>query len=276
MHRLDKTAIGAVQLDLPPVIGHRAAAALAPENTLAGLRRAQAVGCRWVEFDVRMSADDRLILLHDDRLERTTNGQGRARSLPLSVIRYCDAGSWFASSFAGEPVPTLEEAIAALAELGLGANLELKAEPGNATATGTAVADVIARLWPPQLPAPLISSFVPEAIRAARERAPGLAYGLLLKSAAGQRWRQAKALGCITVNADHRRLRPPIVDEIRSAGFAVLAYTVNDGSRARELFEWGVVSVISDVPHLILAAISPDHMPRAARPPTAAPPELPP
>ncbi|HEY2540401.1 MAG TPA: glycerophosphodiester phosphodiesterase family protein [Stellaceae bacterium] len=260
MHDLGKSAIGAAGLDLPRVIGHRGAASLAPENTLAGLRRARALGCRWVEFDVRMTADNRLVLLHDDRLDRTTNGRGRARSLPLEAIRRCDAGSWFASSFAGEQVPTLEEAMAALSELGLGANLELKAERGKATEIGLAVAELTARLWPPHLPAPLISSFIPEAIRAARERVPNVAYGLLLRSAAGQRWRQAEALGCTTVNIDHRRLRPAIVSEIRSAGFAVLAYTVNDVMRARELFEWGVASVISDVPHLILAAISAEQM----------------
>lgn len=275
MRHLDKIASGAAGLDLPRVIGHRGAAALAPENTLAGLRCAGALGCRWVEFDVRISADARPVLLHDDRLERTTNGRGRARSLPLSAIRCCDAGSWFASSFAGEPVPTLEEAIGVLSELGLGANLELKSTPDNATETGTAAADLLTRLWPPHLPAPLISSFVPEAIRAARERAPSLAYSLLLKSAAGQRWREAAALGCTTVNVDHRRLRPAIVGEIRTAGFAVLAYTVNDVLRACELFEWGVAAVISDVPHLILAAILPDHMQFAVHPPGLGRPELP-
>lgn len=260
MHNLGKSAIGAAGLDLPPVIGHRGAASLAPENTVAGLRRARALGCRWVEFDVRMTADDKLVLLHDDRLDRTTTGRGKARSLPLDAIRRCDAGSWFASSFAGERVPTLEEAMAALSELGLGANLELKAERGKATETGRAAAELTARLWPPHLPMPLISSFVAEAIRAARERAPSVAYGLLLRSAAGQRWRQAEALGCTTVNVDHRRLRPAIVSEIRSAGFAVLAYTVNDVMRARELFEWGVASVISDAPDVILGAISAEHM----------------
>ena len=271
MHDLGKSAIGAAGLDLPRVIGHRGAASLAPENTLAGFRRARALGCRWVEFDVRMTADNRLVLLHDDRLDRTTNGRGRARSLPLEAIRRCDAGSWFASSFARERVPTLEEAMATLSELGLGANLELKAERGKAAETGLAAAELTARLWPPHLPAPLISSFIAEAIRAARERAPSVAYGLLLRSAAGQRWRRAEALGCTTVNIDHRRLRPAIVSEIRSAGFAVLAYTVNDVMRARELFEWGVASVISDVPDLMLAAISAERMLRNAAPALARP-----
>src|SRR5271167_1963256 len=91
---------------LPPVIGHRGAGGCAPENTLAGLRKAKELDCRWVEFDVRLTADGQLILLHDERLERTTDGSGKARSLPLSMIRRHDAGGWFGPSFTGERVPT--------------------------------------------------------------------------------------------------------------------------------------------------------------------------
>ncbi len=240
---------------LPPVIGHRGIAALAPENTLAGFRRARALGCGWVEFDVRLCADGEPVLLHDDRLERTTDGRGRASLLPLAAIRRHDAGRRFDAAFAGEVVPTLDEALGVLAELGLGANIEIKAERGRAAATGTAVAELIARCWPAALPAPLVSSFLPEALAAMRDRAPDIARGILFRAVPAG-WRQvAERHGCVTVHADHRRLRPRIVGEIRGAGYPVLAYTVNDAVRARLLFGWGVTSVFSDVPHIILAAI---------------------
>lgn len=236
------------------MIGHRGAAACAPENTLAGLRRAKALDCRWVEFDVRLTADLRPIVLHDERLERTTNGSGRAGALPLAAIRHYDAGGWFAAAFAGEPVPTLEEAVGLLGELGLGANIELKATPGRARATGAVAADLLARWWPAQLPPPLLSSFLPAALAAARDCAPHIARGMLFR-AVPKNWRErALRLGCTTIHADHRRLCPEIVAEIRGLGYPVLAYTVNDAARARELFTWGVTSVFSDVPHIILAA----------------------
>jgi glycerophosphoryl diester phosphodiesterase len=75
------------------------------------LRRAAALGCGWVEFDVRLTADAALVLCHDSRLDRTTLGVGRIASLPLQRVRDCDAGSWFGSEFAGEPIPTLDEAL---------------------------------------------------------------------------------------------------------------------------------------------------------------------
>jgi glycerophosphoryl diester phosphodiesterase len=220
------------------------------------MRRAQALGCRWVEFDVRLTADGELILLHDERLDRTTDGRGKARALPLSIIRRHDAGGWFGPSFAGEPVPTLAEAIDVLGELGLGANVELKAGRGRETETGSAAGDLLARLWPPHLPAPLVSSFLPAALAAARERAPAIARGLIVRGLP-RHWRLwAERLGCVTIHAEHRRLRPAIVAEIRESGYSVLAYTVNDAARARELFAWGVASVFSDVPHLIFDGAS--------------------
>ncbi len=241
---------------LPLVIGHRGAAAGAPENTLAGLRMAKLLGCRWVEFDVRLTADGRPILLHDDRIRRTTDGRGKAGALSLAVIRRHDAGSWFGPSFAGERVPTLEEAIALLAELSLGANVELKAARGREAETGTVVADLLAGLWPAELPAPIISSFRREALAGARARAPGIARGMLFRSVP-KNWRAiAERFGCTTIHADHQRLRPALVAEIRGAGYPLLAYTVNDPDRANNLFSWGVTTVFSDVPARLFDALA--------------------
>jgi glycerophosphoryl diester phosphodiesterase len=246
-----RTRLGSV---LPLVIGHRCAAGCAPENTLAGLRKASELGCLWVEFDVRLTADGHLILLHDDRLERTTDGRGSAAALLLAALRRYDAGAWFDRGFEGEPVPTLAEAVALLGELGIGANVELKAARGQEAETGAAAAAMLCRLWPPQLAAPLISSFRQDALAAARAGAPGIARGILFR-AVPKNWRAvAENLDCAAIHADHRRLHPAIVAEIRGLGYPVLAYTVNDSARAHTLFSWGVTSVFSDVPHILATA----------------------
>jgi len=237
-----------IETVLPPVIGHRGAAAYAPENTLAGLRQAKALGCRWVEFDVRLTADGQPVLLHDYRLERTTDGRGRVSALSLAAVRRHDAGRWFHSSFAGERVPTLEEAVMLLAELGLGANVELKAARGKEAATGGVVAELVARTWPADPAHLLISSFQQGALAAARDRAPHIARGILFRRVP-KNWRKVAAgLGCVTIHADQQRLRPAMISEIRRAGYPLLAYTVNDPERAKILFDFGVKAVFSDVP----------------------------
>jgi glycerophosphoryl diester phosphodiesterase len=243
-----------IETVLPPVIGHRGAAAYAPENTFAGFRKAKALGCRWVEFDVRLTADSQPVLLHDNRLERTTSGRGRVSTLSLDAVRRHDAGSRFHSSFAGERVPRLEEALMLLAELGLGANIELKAARGKEAATGAVVAELLARTWPADLGHLLISSFQHGALAAARDRAPHIARGILFRHIP-KNWRNIAAqLRCVTIHADQQRLRLAVLSEIRRAGYPLLAYTVNDAERARILFDFGVKSVFSDVPDRLYGA----------------------
>jgi glycerophosphoryl diester phosphodiesterase len=236
------------------VIGHRGAAGCAPENTLAALRKASELKCRWVEFDVRLTADGQLILLHDERLERTTNGRGKAALLALATVQRYDAGQRFGAAFRGERVPTLVEAVALLGELGIGANVELKAVRGREAETGAMATTLLCGLWPPQLPAPLISSFSQKALAAVQACAPPIARGILFR-AVPRNWRVlAERFGCATIHVDHRHLHPTLVAEIREWGYPLLAYTVNDPGRASTLFGWGVTSVFSDVPHILLAA----------------------
>jgi glycerophosphoryl diester phosphodiesterase len=238
---------------LPPVIGHRGAAAYAPENTLAAFRIAERLGCRWVEFDVRLTADDALVVCHDDRLERTTGGRGAISKAPLAAIRELDAGSWFGPDFADERVPTLDETLAACLELRLGANIEIKAARGRGVVTAGAVAAALARLGA-RLPPVLVSSFLPSAVAEMAARTPSIPRAVLYRKVPNNWAATALRLGCATVNADQAYLSEPIAAAIRVAGLPLLAYTVNDPARARQLFRWGVTSVFSDAPDIISAA----------------------
>jgi glycerophosphoryl diester phosphodiesterase len=244
-------------LNLPAVIGHRGAAARAPENTLAGFRIAKSLGCRWVEFDVRLTADNALAVCHDDRLERTTNGRGAISKLPLAAIRAFDAGAWFDRSFTGQRVPILDEALVLCRELDLGANVEIKAEHGRGPATSAAVAATFDRLSG-GLPAVLISSFLEDAVAEAAEQMPEIPRAVLFRKVPSNWTEIAETLGCATINADQRHLFKGRVAEIDAAGYPVLAYTVNDAARAWQLFDWGVTSVFSDAPDIILADAAPE------------------
>jgi len=253
---------------LPFVIGHRGAAAYAPENTLAGFRAAKAMGCAWVEFDVRLTADGTPVLCHDDGLERTTNGSGHISKLPLAAVRQFDAGNWFGQGFIGERVPVLAEALELCRELGLGANIEIKAERGRGPATAGAVAATLERLAG-RLPPVLVSSFLPGAVAEMAEQTPSIPRAILYRKVPRDWATTAARLGCSTVNADQAYLSEPIAADIRVAGYPLLAYTVNDPARARQLFGWGVTSVFSDAPDIILAVAASEFGNNARRGATA-------
>jgi glycerophosphoryl diester phosphodiesterase len=249
--------IAVTDLNFPAVIGHRGAAASAPENTLAGFRLAKAIGCAWVEFDVRLTAGGEPVICHDERLERTTNGKGLVWRTSFAAIRELDAGSWFGERFAGERVPTLDEVLALCRDLGLGANVEIKAEQGRGPATAAAVAECLDRLAG-SLPTILVSSFLSDAVAEMAECAPAAPRAILFRKVP-RNWREiAERLGSATINADRLYLTEPVVHAIRSAGYPLLSYTVNDPAQARQLFAWGATSVFSDAPDIILAAAPPE------------------
>jgi glycerophosphoryl diester phosphodiesterase len=232
-------------LRLPRLIGHRGAAAAAPENTIASIRRARQLGVAWVEFDVKLTREGVPILMHDDRLERTTSGRGCVADHTLAAIRELDAGVWFAPAFGGESVPTLEEALAACSELGLGINLEIKPCPGRDEETAHAVLDVLQADGTADRPL-LISSFAHACLAVARERAPDLPRGYLCPRLPRDWAAELEHYGCMTLHTDHRRIRGAQLAELRAAGVPVLLYTVNDPRRVRKLLELGVTAVFTD------------------------------
>ena len=241
---------------LATVIGHRGAAGRAPENTLAGLRAAHALDVRWVEFDVMLSRDEVPLLIHDETLQRTTNGLGRVPRHTAAEIRACDAGSWFAAEFAGERVPTLDEAVALLLELGLHANVEIKPAAGCELRTGEVVADTLRRIWPEDGPRLLLSSFEREALVPARSLLPDVPRGLLASTLPDD-WADAmQALECATLHLDHNHLGLAALHGLTEAGVPLLLYTVNSVSRASELLTAGAAALFSDVPDLLLADLA--------------------
>ncbi len=95
-------------------VGHRGTVHLAPENTLAAFRKAIELGLDLIEIDVRETRDGHLVIMHDATVDRTTDGKGRVSDLTLEEIKRLDAGSWFSPKFAGERVPTLDEALSVM------------------------------------------------------------------------------------------------------------------------------------------------------------------
>jgi glycerophosphoryl diester phosphodiesterase len=145
----------------PRIVAHRGGGTLAPENTLAGMRKARQLKFGGVEFDVMLTRDATPILMHDETLERTTSGRGAIADTAFCDLQTLDAGSWFAPQFAGEPVPSFEQAGRLCIELALWANVEIKPVRGFEAATGKAAALMARELWKGVPLQPLLSSFQP-------------------------------------------------------------------------------------------------------------------
>ncbi|MBE0612520.1 MAG: glycerophosphodiester phosphodiesterase [Burkholderiales bacterium] len=230
----------------PRIIAHRGGGTLAPENTLAGMRKARELGFGGVEFDVMLAGDATPILMHDETLARTTNGSGAIADTAYRDMLKLDAGGWFSRGHAGEPVPSFDQAGRLCVELGLWANVEIKPSKGFEAQTGTATALAARELWRGAPVQPVLSSFQPAALAAAKQAAPELPRGALTKGipADWEHWMQV--LGCVSLHCDYRMLLPQQVRAVHDAGYWLACWTVNDPEIARVLFDWGVDAVITD------------------------------
>lgn len=231
----------------PRWIAHRGAGKLAPENTLAAFRHGSSLGQRAFECDVKLSADGVAFLLHDDTLDRTSNGSGPAGALPWQALSQLDAGSWQADArWAGEPPPTLQAIARYVLAQGAWLNLEIKPCPGTAGLTGQAVAAQAARLWAGASRPPLLSSFEVDALAAAQAEAPKLPRALLLDTLWDGWQVAADALGCCAVVTHHRLMDAALCAALHAAGRAAMVYTVNDAAEAERLLACGVDHLITD------------------------------
>ncbi|SQB36868.1 cytoplasmic glycerophosphodiester phosphodiesterase [Citrobacter koseri] len=222
----------------PHIVAHRGGGKLAPENTLAAIDVGARCGHTMIEFDVKLSKDGEIFLLHDDNLERTSNGWGVAGEVNWQDLLRVDAGSWFSGKFKGEPLPLLSQVAERCREHGMMANIEIKPTIGTGPLTGRVVALAARELWS-GMTAPLLSSFEIDALEAAQKAAPELPRGLLLDD-----WRDdwhtlTTRLGCVSVHLNHKLLDEARVKVLKAAGLRILVYTVNKPQRAAELLRLG-------------------------------------
>lgn len=232
----------------PRWIAHRGAGKLAPENTLAAFRLGAEYGYRMFECDAKLSADGVLFLLHDATLERTTNGHGTAGDLAMGALAQLDAGGWHSRRYAGEAIPTLEALARFCLANGYHLNVEIKPTPGQEEATGRAMGELLARIWPATAVPPLLTSFKPAALADARATAPRLPRGLLVDALAadGADIATARQLDCQAMVLNHALWDAALVAQVHGAGMRALSYTPNDEWATRRLIDLGTDGIITD------------------------------
>lgn len=234
---------------LPRWFAHRGGGALAPENTLAGIRLAARLGFSAVEFDVMLSGDGTPVLIHDETLERTTNGRGAVSETPDAQLFALDAGD-------GERVPRYADAVAACRDYGLLANVEIKPAAGFERQTAETVARLSAGLWQGAWVQPLFSSFSLEALEIARDLAPQIPRGVLFEQVPADWLETVRRLQAVTLHCAARHLSDDVLAEAQANGIPVLCYTVNTENAAKSLLERGVSALFTDRLDLFVAETS--------------------
>ncbi len=233
----------------PRIVAHRGGGSLAPENTLGAMRLGASMGFKGVEFDVMLAGDRTPVVIHDETVDRTTDGRGAVPGMSYAEL----AGFSINST---EKIPRYEDAVRLCRELGLWANVEIKPAKGHERATGEAVARLTRELWRGAAPGPLLSSFSIDALAAARAVAPELPRGYLVGKLPPD-WRDTmKRLACVALHCNYKCLTAELAREIHGAGYAILLWTVNDPAIARHMLSLGADCLVTDA----LDRIGPEFM----------------
>ena len=239
----------------PVLFAHRGACAHAPENTLPAFELALLQGADGVELDVKLSADGQVVVIHDPTVDRTTNGQGRVRNLPLTELRALDAGGFFSDKFRGVKIPTLEEVLETIGKRAL-INIELT----NYSTPGDRLVEKVCRLigkhnLQPQI---LFSSFFSSNLKQAVRLLPEVPRGLLALSG----WLGAWARSFGFMFGDYQALHPHLssvdpgqVQRVHRLNRRIHVWTANSFEEVRSLAEWRVDGIFTDDPPVALRAL---------------------
>ena len=238
----------------PLVIAHRGASAHAPENTLAAFALAADMHADSFELDCSPTRDGRIVVIHDDTLDRTTSGAGSVAELDFAAVRAVDAGGWKDARYAGERIPTLAEALALAVERRIGVYIEVKCRDSQSRAMrrrlARGVAETIDRAdWAGHT---VVQSFSPRLCAVMRAEAPYLRVALLGEARTAPAWlrlyARARWIGCAGLNVQARDLTPARIRAIHRAGMTVAAWTVDDEADMLRLARWGVDGIITNRP----------------------------
>jgi len=234
------------------VIAHRGFSGGAPENTVAAFKKAIDLGVDMIEFDVLLSKDGQVVVIHDDTLNRTTNGKGKVADYTLDELRQLDAGSWFGAQFSGERIPTLKEVL----ELTRGQvflNIELKkGDMGRYTMKDLADHTLQEVERAGMLNQVLFASFVPSAIDRIIEKSPKVPVGLIHS----QSWvspREVTGGRPISVlSCSGKVLTKNNISNAHKQGTKVMVWTLNTEEHMQYFLNMGVDGVITDYPDRLI------------------------
>ena len=233
----------------PLVVAHRGASSLAPENTMAAVKKALDLNVDLIEIDVHRSSDGELVVIHDETVDRTTSGKGRVNSLTLNELKKLDAGRWFKLTFWGERIPTLREVLEATKDKTI-LLIELKGER-----TEARTVDLVRELGMENQV--IIQSFDFQQIQKVKQRAPEIPTMWLVREPENSHDPEKAAIwmaniteyvGASGIGIRHNWYTPELMATAKERNLAIFVWTVDDKTALRRFIDEGVHGIITNRP----------------------------
>ncbi len=234
------------------IYAHRGASAYAPENTLAAIKMALfEMPCQGIEIDVHFTKDQKLVVIHDDTIDRTTDGKGEVKNFTYEELLNFNAFGKFRDKYPTEKIPTLDEVLSLVKESGREINIEIK--EGSARYPGIEEA-VIAKVHEYSLgEKTLLSSFDHECMKKAKEIDKSVRTGLLCRKRVEDPKEYGRLHSADAYNYRYLALSPKYVNELHSYGYEVNCYTPNAKFEINYMIKCGVDTIISNFPDRVYA-----------------------
>ncbi|MGO4530916.1 glycerophosphodiester phosphodiesterase [Paenibacillus sp. 2TAF8] len=236
------------------IIAHRGASAVCPENTMIAFERALELGATGIETDVQMSADGRLVLIHDETLQRTAGSEGWVKDCTYDKLRTLDAGSWFHSDFAGESIPSLEMLFNLVQGKKILLNVELKNGIVPYKGMEEKVIQVI-REWKMEQQV-VLSSFNHASLVKCKRIAPDIRTGLLYMEKLYRPYDYAAKLEASGLHPYKLAVAKEEVSAAVAQGIVTYPFTVNDPGDMEMMINMGVQGIITDFPDVLASLMT--------------------
>jgi glycerophosphoryl diester phosphodiesterase len=230
-------------------IAHRGASSYAPENTLAAFDLALAMGIRHIELDVHCTRDGQVVVIHDETVDRTTDGTGPVMSYTLAELRCLDAGTWFGAEFAGQRVATYAEILARY-----GGRVHIHTEiKGHTAQLAQRTVDLIRQY---NMTAQVtMTSFQQPPLQDIRTYAPELPTGWLVREASETIITQAQQLGVTQLCPHAATVTAALVRHLQAQGFVVRAWGVTNETLMRQVVDAGADGMTVNFPDKLMAYV---------------------
>lgn len=232
------------------IFAHRGSAGSRPENTMTSFFEAKRAGADGIELDVQMTEDKAIVIIHDEMVNRTTNGKGWVKEFTLKALQRLDAGSWFSRKYRNERIPILEEVLAWMQKNNQVLNIELKNGLIRYEGLEERVIDMVKHYG--MLERVIVSSFNHYSIERVHELNPWIECAILYMEGLYKPWDYARKIGARALHPHWKVAVPEMIEEAKKANMAIRPFTINKEQHMKHFISAGCTGIMTDFPEKAL------------------------